>query len=324
MSILWLRLLQSGLDNEWYSKLGKCKNMTANILLVDDDDFMRGITAENLLDLGYIVDTAQDGLDAWQKITQASTAYDLILLDKNMPGMDGIALLKQLKGNTAMMDVPVVMLSGADQPEEIAEGLAVGAFYYLTKPAQLHVLESVIKNTLQNAKTRLELRNRLSQQKKGLLLVQRAEIVYRTLEEAADLALLLAEASLDPLRTVNGYSELLVNAIEHGNLGISYNQKSQLLKAGRWQEEIDTRLHSPQYVQRKVSVVLEKTPAACLVTISDQGEGFDWQNYLTFSTERAFDLNGRGIAMSKAMCFDELEYLGKGNIVKTTVQITNE
>jgi len=293
--------------------------MTAKILLVDDEEFLRDFTADNLMELGYTVDTAEDGLDGWEKISQAKVKYDLILLDKNMPRMNGIELLTRMKADPRLAEVPVVMLSGAGHPQEIAEGLAVGAYYYLTKPTPLHVLESVIKNTLQDANNRRELRTRLSQQKNGLLLVRRAEIVYRTLQEAADLALLLAEASLDPLRTVNGYSELLVNAVEHGNLGISYQEKSRLLLAGGWREEIESRLRNPRFTEQQVSVILEKTQAALVVTITDQGAGFDWQNYLAFSTERAFDLNGRGIAMSKAISFDALEYLGKGNSVKTTV-----
>ena len=55
------------------------------------------------------------------------------------------------------------------------------------------------------------------------------------------------------------------------------------------------------------------------VTITDQGNGFDWQTYMEFNPERVFDLHGRGIAMSKAISFDSLEYLGKGNCVVTTV-----
>ncbi|MGD0961732.1 MAG: response regulator [Methylomonas sp.] len=292
--------------------------MTAKILLVDDEEFMRDITGENLMQLGYALDTAENGLSAWEKITAAPAGYDLILLDKNMPVMDGVALLKKLKADAGTIDLPVVMLSSADHPEEIAESLAVGAYYYLIKPAPPHVLESVIKNTLRDARHKRELRTRLSQHQNGLLLMNRAEFVFRTLQEASDLALLLADASQDPLRTVNGYSELLVNAVEHGNLGVSYQEKSRLLMEGRWTEEIELRLQSPRFLERRVEVLLEKTPTACIVTITDQGDGFDWRNYVAFSPERAFDLNGRGIAMSKALSFDQLEYLGKGNSVTAT------
>jgi hypothetical protein len=68
-----------------------------------------------------------------------------------------------------------------------------------------------------------------------------------------------------------------------------------------------------------VNVTLEKVANASRVTITDQGNGFDWQAYVEFSPERVFDLHGRGIAMSKVISFDSLEYLGKGNSVVTTV-----
>ena len=50
--------------------------------------------------------------------------------------------------------------------------------------------------------------------------------------------------------------------------------------------------------------------------IEDQGEGFDWRKYLEISPERAFHTHGRGIAMSRMLCFDSLEYVGKGNEVR--------
>ena len=56
------------------------------------------------------------------------------------------------------------------------------------------------------------------------------------------------------------------------------------------------------------------------MTIADQGQGFDWQSYVEFSPERVFDLHGRGIAMSKALSFDSLEYCGNGSKVIATVR----
>ena len=293
--------------------------MNSKILLVEDEEFMRELTSHNLVQSGYTVDTACDGNQAWERLAANPSGYDLILLDRNMPGLNGIDLLSKIKSDQRLANLPVVMLSTSDNPEEIAESLRIGAYYYLTKPASLEVLQSVIKNTLREVGNRSELLNLISQQRNGLLLVQRAEFCFRTLQEAKDLALLLADLSLEPHRTVNGYSELLVNAVEHGNLGISYTDKSQLLMAGRWDAEIESRLQSKQYLHRRVSVLMERTSTAFLVTITDQGDGFQWRNFLTFSPERAFDLNGRGIAMSKAMCFDSLEYNDKGNSVVTTV-----
>ena len=55
--------------------------------------------------------------------------------------------------------------------------------------------------------------------------------------------------------------------------------------------------------------------------IVDQGTGFAWANYLDFDPERAFDANGRGIAMARATSFSHLEYAGRGNIVSAWVDL---
>jgi len=295
----------------------------SKILLVDDDDFIQLVIGENLVQLGYAVDIASDGQEAWEKISLNPRGYDLVLLDKNMPRMDGITLLKRIRADSSMTELPVVMLTGADSAEDIVEGLAAGAYYYLIKPATQEVLSRVVKNALQDRIKKRELLDRIGQQRNNLRLMQQAIFLFRTLKEARDLALLLADVSMSPERTVAGYSELLTNAVEHGNLGISYAEKSQLLAEDRWAEEIEFRLQSSLSSEQMVEVILDKGPDTLTVTITDQGHGFEWHKYMQFEPERAFDLHGRGIAMSNGLSFDHLEYLGKGNSVVTTVRLKN-
>lgn len=293
----------------------------SRILLVDDDSFIQLVIGENLALLGYGVDIAKDGMEAWEKISHNPKAYDLVLLDKVMPKMDGIALLKQIRADKNLTELPVIMLTGADRAEDIVEGLAAGAYYYLIKPATLEVLSRVVKNALEETMRKHELLERIGQQKSNLRLLHHAVFSVRTLQEAKDLALLLADISMNPERTVSGYSELLINAVEHGNLGITYAEKSQLLADGKWNDEIEQRLNSPLYADKQVEVALDKAADNLKVTITDQGQGFDWHRYLQFDPDRAFDLHGRGIAMSKVLSFDQLEYQGNGNSVVATVQL---
>ena len=95
------------------------------------------------------------------------------------------------------------------------------------------------------------------------------------------------------------------------------------MRDGCWESEVEARLRHPHYSAKTVNVTLEKTAAASIVTITDQGNGFNWRAYMEFSPERAFDLHGRGIAISKATSFDNIEYLGNGNSVVTTVLSRN-
>jgi CheY-like chemotaxis protein/anti-sigma regulatory factor (Ser/Thr protein kinase) len=293
--------------------------MSEKLLIVDDDEFIRSVMQELLEQAGYLIETADDGQQAWEKIDAEPGRFDLILLDKHMPRLDGVALLRRIKADSRLKELPVIMLTGDAKQQDIVEGLAEGAFYYLTKPSTEAVLKLVIQNALKDFRQKQELRSLISHKRKSLDILRRAQFCFRSLQEAKYLALWLADASMFPGRTVNGYSELLINAVEHGNLGITYAEKSQLLSEGRWDEEVEARCQLSPYAERQVIVDFEKTATACKVTITDQGDGFDWPAYLEFSPERVFDLHGRGIAMSKAISFDHLEYQGNGNCVVSTV-----
>ena len=141
----------------------------------------------------------------------------------------------------------------------------------------------------------------------------------RTIEEVHNLAILLANACPEPEKVVMGLNDILVNAVEHGNLGISFQEKTKLYVEERWEEEIHRRLRLPEYAEKYVEVWFERHKEEIHFLITDQGSGFDWRQYEEFSPELALDSHGRGIAMAKALCFDRLEYIGKGNKVLCVV-----
>ncbi len=293
--------------------------MSERLLIVDDDEFFVSIITIALEQSNYQLENASNGEIAWNLLTNDPDRFELVLLDKQMPHLDGIALLKRIRADLRFKDLPVIMLTGDKNEEDIAECLAAGAYYYLIKPTSDVILHQVIRSALNEFKNHKNLKNQLHTHAAGLELISRAEFSCRTLSEAKDLALILANASRDPERTLNGYVELLINAIEHGNLEISYADKSRLLQDKYWEQEIAARLKQPRFASRQVTVVMEKTDQTCVVTIRDQGKGFDWKPYLEFCPVRAFHLHGRGIAMSNALHFDQLEYLGNGNTVVTVV-----
>jgi Histidine kinase-like ATPase domain len=146
----------------------------------------------------------------------------------------------------------------------------------------------------------------------------------RTLAEAKELAARLAEAHPDPERVVIGLTELLVNAVEHGNLGITYREKADLLEGGDLQAEIERRLALPELAGRRVKVTLRCDADTVATRIEDCGEGFDWRPYLDYDPERALDPNGHGIAIARGMSFDDVTYHGRGNVVVALVRRGSE
>ena len=120
--------------------------------------------------------------------------------------------------------------------------------------------------------------------------------------------------SLSPIASI-GIRELLVNAVEHGNLGITFEEKSELLKFGRWQEEIETRLSSEENRGKFAAVELRRNNGSFAVTIRDQGAGFDWQGYLESEERPSTLLHGRGVDLAMNAGFETVEYRGTGNEV---------
>jgi predicted GH43/DUF377 family glycosyl hydrolase len=121
---------------------------TASILFVDDDPVMRKMVAEILREEGYHVEVAEDGIDAL--IPLGRNKYDLLLLDINMPKMDGYQLLEKIKEENIL--TPVMFLTARDSEEDEIKGLKLGAVEYIRKPFSTHILLLKIKGLLKNSK----------------------------------------------------------------------------------------------------------------------------------------------------------------------------
>jgi two-component system, chemotaxis family, sensor histidine kinase and response regulator WspE len=101
------------------------------VLVVDDSITVREVERQLLSNRGYEVDVAVDGVDGWNSIQ--STQYDLVITDVDMPRMNGIDLVRAVKQNARLQQIPVVIVSYKDRSEDRLNGLSAGANYYLTK-----------------------------------------------------------------------------------------------------------------------------------------------------------------------------------------------
>jgi two-component system sensor histidine kinase and response regulator WspE len=101
------------------------------ILVVDDSITVREAERQLLVNRGYEVDVAVDGMDGWNSVR--SGRYDLVISDINMPRMNGIELVRAIKQDQGLSATPVVIVSYKDRPEDRERGLDAGANYYLTK-----------------------------------------------------------------------------------------------------------------------------------------------------------------------------------------------
>ena len=289
------------------------------VLVVDDEQMNLFIIEEFLEGEGLGLELHSDPLMAWDALSAPESDFSLVVLDRMMPHLDGMEFLRRMKRESRFASIPVIMQTAASSPDQVRQGLEAGAYYYLTKPYEPEALISIVRAALNDRRGRLQLLDRAVLLEDAQKLMRSVEYEFVTLDEVGRLVPVLAAMCPIPDAAAPGLADLMVNAIEHGNLGISYQEKSLLKLDGDWEAEIQRRMNLPQFAGRVASIRAERVAAGVVFTISDQGVGFDWQKYLAFDPSRAFDPNGRGIAMAKLISFSAIEYQGCGNVVVATV-----
>lgn len=131
-----VRSMDAILNTGKLAKIGAEKTITTidkrkKILVVDDSITVREMERKLLENRGYLVDVAVNGVEGWNAVR--SNRYDLVISDIDMPRMNGIELVKQMRNHPRLYSTPVIVVSYRDREEDRIQGLEAGADYYLTK-----------------------------------------------------------------------------------------------------------------------------------------------------------------------------------------------
>jgi diguanylate cyclase (GGDEF)-like protein len=118
----------------------------SKLLVVDDDASNRAAFSRSLVGRGYSVEVAESGQEALEKIEAAH--YDLVLLDQMVTGTSGLDLLRLLRATRSQMELPVIMVTAADQSQFAVDALASGANDYVMKPMDMPVVSARIQTQL--------------------------------------------------------------------------------------------------------------------------------------------------------------------------------
>ena len=121
-------------------------NQKAKVLIVDDEPNNVDFLEQALEDSGYQLITATNGQEALAKIQ--SEQPDLVLLDLSMPIMDGFAVLEQVKADSMLRDIPIIIISAEHDSKSVVKGIKQGAEDYLTKPVNVSLLVKKVKDYL--------------------------------------------------------------------------------------------------------------------------------------------------------------------------------
>ena len=119
--------------------------MPAIVMIVDDSQMVRKQDARTLIDAGFAVMEALDGVDALAQLSTAKPGPALVVLDVNMPNMGGIEFLQRLRAIEGFSSLPVVMLTTEGQPRLMKEAKALGAKGWIVKPFRPEMLVAAVQ-----------------------------------------------------------------------------------------------------------------------------------------------------------------------------------
>ena len=119
------------------------------VLMVEDEPDFQAVVARILEPAGFRVETASSAEDAWARLADPARPVDLMLVDWNLPGEDGVSLCRRVRGDARIRTTPLVMLTVRNLPEEQLRGLTEScADLYLTKPIDPEELLARIESFL--------------------------------------------------------------------------------------------------------------------------------------------------------------------------------
>ncbi len=287
------------------------------VLVADDEELVLESITSTLELMGLEVITARDGAQALELFEKEQPC--LVITDVCMPHRDGLAVASHIKAHRP--ECPVIVVTGHGDEETVIRALKSGATDYLRKPFQINELRNITSRALSLVRARL-----IETESFSSLDQSDCRLVIHNYPEAAGGILnyllrpienILSESDRLHLRVA--LQELLINAMEHGNLTILADEKSQALMNDQYESLIKSRSQDPQFSGRRVildaSYQFKKELFKCC--IRDEGEGFDWRKVIAAGADGIHSeasVSGRGIFLAKTLMSDVI-YNEAGNEV---------
>ncbi len=290
--------------------------MPIKILVVEDEDTARLLLVSGLKKHGYEVVGAKDGVEGLQAFGDVKP--DIVLSDIMMPRMTGLEMLESIRKTNS--SAVVIMTTSQDTADFTLRALRLRANDYLLKPVNLRDILALLEKysaILEDRTRNVEVLGAIYERRLGMAIGNRVELVAKVV----DRLMLDTEGLLAPtgrLAVHLALVEVLVNAIEHGNLEIAREQKTAALNAGgrAWADLVAARLADPVLAARQVKIEFTMHTDCFEWVVTDAGRGFDFKSLPDpTDPQNLLRATGRGLILAR-LSLDELSFLGTGNQVR--------
>lgn len=129
----------------------------ARVLVIDDDPIMRELATARLADAGYETSSAANGEEGLSRLN--AEGADLVISDVDMPGMNGFDVVKAIRGDRALAEIPVIVVTGSERPDAVEQAFAAGATSFLAKPMNWTLFTQAVRFVLKASMDQKELRH---------------------------------------------------------------------------------------------------------------------------------------------------------------------
>ncbi len=286
-----------------------------SVLVVDDSAvdrvLVRGLIAR---DDTVTVTAVANGREALREMAEETP--DLVVTDLVMPEIDGLEVVEEVKRRWPA--VPVVLMTSRGNEEIASEALKRGAAGYVSKARLETDLGHTVHNLLNIAASRADfgyVMGRMSNARFSLSMGndwKRINTFVKFFQDGVAHMGLFDET--DRTRLGVALTEALLNAVLHGNLGVSSELREQSLHV--FFEQVKQRSRERPYCDRQVSIDASWTRELCEFTIRDEGDGFDVSSLPDpTNPENLVRASGRGVLLMQ-MFMSEVHYNQKGNEVR--------
>lgn len=294
-----------------------------HVLIIDDDLAVLNMVSDALDHHGMKVHPFSQGAPAMEFLGKTEEPeMDLVLSDINMDGMDGFDVIHQVKSINP--NLPVVLMTGQASLDYAIRAMRMGASNLFQKPLTIRELVNSVFHLV-------SVHRELRMAEAGLrgLVQETRHFSFRSDELDIPSMVMHLTDRLIPLGFAEpgnldvlamAYHEALVNALEHGNLGMDSSLKGDFITGhDAYAALLHGRLEDPLYASRRIEVLVRTTPEVYSVTIIDDGPGFDYRDVTHISERNLSKQCGRGLAMIR-MVMDEVIHNDKGNEVRLVLK----
>ncbi|MBI5178147.1 MAG: response regulator [Nitrospinae bacterium] len=291
------------------------------ILLVEDEPGLLYVHHRMLSKHQFEITEARNGQEAIAAFEEHEGKFDAILSDLNMPVINGIELAKR---NHHQFNLPFIACTSGAHPDQVKDLLGYGVRDFILKPAkEMHMV-----NIVNNALSRFE-RSKAAVAANGGASESVNMSIPSRLERVSH-----AENWIGGIVANKGVpggserfamyvGEFIMNAYEHGNLGLSEQLKCELILAGQYENALTMK---EDECNKNISIETSFVKNSVEIVVGDEGAGFDFNRYLKMSgdamAKRLMMPNGRGIQMAM-LYFDRISYSEGGSQVKLVKKLAD-